>query len=140
MDLIDRHGAEVLEKGFYSEQEAINFIAENVSSAPLETMAVITLTEGEAFYVHRRLKDALGVLQFDVENRLDLLHRNSRNFKKGLTVTTFYLAKGLEFDRVYVLFPASGGDKDDPLVNQALYIAATRAMHELCVLRYKDES
>ena len=140
MDLIDRHGAGVMEKECADEQGAIDFIAESVSSAPLETMAVITLTEGEAFYAHGRLKDALGALHYDVENRLDLLHRNSRNFKKGLTVTTFYLAKGLEFDRVYVLFPASGSKKDDPLVNQALYIAATRAMHELYVLRYEDES
>ena len=65
---------------------------------------------------------------FDVKERLSYLDRNSTNFKKGLTVTTFYLAKGLEFDQVFAVFP----QKDQsPLVRQARYIAATRALHEL---------
>ena len=65
---------------------------------------------------------------FDIKERLSYLDRNSTSFKKGLTVTTFYLAKGLEFDQVFAVFP----QKDQsPLVRQARYIAATRALHEL---------
>ena len=52
----------------------------------------------------------------------------SSTFCKGLTITTFYLAKGLEFDRVYGIF--TSGDRN-PLHRQARYIAATRALHEL---------
>ena len=63
-----------------------------------------------------------------MKNALSLLHRDSTTFRKGLTVTTFYLAKGLEFDQVFSIFP----EKDQrPLVRQARYIAATRALHEL---------
>ncbi len=47
--------------------------------------------------------------------------------KKGLTVTTFYLAKGLEFDQVFGVFQDAG----NPMLNQAKYICATRALHEL---------
>ncbi|MCI9330275.1 MAG: hypothetical protein HFH22_10900, partial [Ruminococcus sp.] len=42
---------------------------------------------------------------------------------------TFYLAKGLEFDQVFVL----GGEKESPLFQQFRYICATRALHELYV-------
>ena len=64
----------------------------------------------------------------DGEKRISYLDRNSSTFCKGLTITTFYLAKGLEFDRVYGIF--ASGDRN-PLHRQARYIAATRALHEL---------
>ena len=47
-------------------------------------------------------------------------------------MTTFYLAKGLEFDRVYGVF--SGKEKSS-LKIQAEYITATRALHELFMYR-----
>ena len=54
--------------------------------------------------------------------------RDSQSFKKGLTVTTFYLAKGLEFDQVFGIFEE---DRESGLQCQAKYITATRALHEL---------
>lgn len=64
----------------------------------------------------------------DKKNNISYMDRNSRNFRRGLTVTTFYLAKGLEFDRVYGIF---SGKEDEPLKRQGRYITATRALHEL---------
>ncbi|MFR1872607.1 MAG: ATP-binding domain-containing protein, partial [Coprococcus sp.] len=55
------------------------------------------------------------------------IDRDSSAFRKGLTVTTFYLAKGLEFDQVFAVCP----DRGDALAKQARYICATRALHEL---------
>ena len=51
------------------------------------------------------------------------------------TSTTFYLAKGLEFDRVYGIF-----DKKDksPLKLQAEYITATRAVSYTHLLRCRE--
>ena len=50
------------------------------------------------------------------KNRFSYLHRDSTSFCKGLTVTTFYLAKGLEFDQVFSVFP----QKDQsPIAKQA---------------------
>lgn len=46
-----------------------------------------------------------------------------------MIVTTYYLAKGLEFDRVFVL----GGEKENAFYSQFQYISATRALHELYV-------
>ena len=64
-----------------------------------------------------------------MENRFSYLHRDSTSFCKGLTVTTFYLAKGLEFDQVFTAF----FHRENPLYKQAAYISATRALHELFV-------
>ena len=59
----------------------------------------------------------------------------SRHFqKKGLTVTTFYLAKGLEFDQVFALYTTQD---NTPLHRQARYICATRALHELYMYEVK---
>ena len=58
------------------------------------------------------LKEILGEKGFDIKERLSYLDRNSTSFKKGLTVTTFYLAKGLEFDQVFAVFPQLQRKKD----------------------------
>lgn len=51
------------------------------------------------------LREILAEKDFDCGKRLSWLNRDSSSFKKGLTVTTFYLAKGLEFDQVFSIFP-----------------------------------
>ena len=93
-----------------------------------ETAAVITRTADEAREAYYILQKKLEAEGFDTKERLSLLHRDSTNFKKGLTVTTFYMAKGLEFDQVFSVFP--GADRSS-IVQRARYIAATRALHEL---------
>lgn len=73
-----------------------------------ETAAVILRTEGEAKKAAGILKEKLAAAGFDTENRFSYLHRDSTSFCKGLTVTTFYLAKGLEFDQIFSLFSRGG--------------------------------
>ena len=98
----------------------------------LETAAVILMTEKEAEKASIYLMDRLEDLAPEKTDRLFYLNRNSGKFQKGLTVTTFYLAKGLEFDRVYGVF----SEKDQSsLKTQAEYITATRALHELFMYR-----
>ena len=67
----------------------------------------------------------------------------SDQFRRGITVTTFYMAKGLEFDQVFVRCPSarkvSGWSSEkQALVRQAAYISATRALHELYLLEEKS--
>ena len=101
-----------------------------------ETAAVITRTAEEAREAYYILQKKLEEEGFDTKERLSLLHRDSTNFKKGITVTTFYMAKGLEFDQVFSLFP--GSDRS-PIVQRARYIAATRALHELYMYEITDK-
>ena len=135
MELFERHGAPVEEKNCSSMSEAIEkaFGCLNVGEDGFETAAVILRTEGEALAAYGFLKELMEQRGMDAEKQLSYLDRNSSSFRKGLTVTTFYLAKGLEFDQVFSVFPK----KDQtPLIRQARYIAATRALHELHVFGY----
>ena len=145
VELFERHGKPVVEKEFPELEEALESvvrelrlekqaaIAENADEGvediiSYETAAVIARTADEARETYYILKEKLEAEGFDTKERLSLLHRDSTNFQKGLTVTTFYMAKGLEFDQVFSVFP---GEDRSPIVERARYIAATRALHEL---------
>ena len=145
VELFERHGKPVVEKEFPGLEEALEsvvrelrlekqaVIAENADEGvediiSYETAAVIARTADEARKTYYILKEKLEAEGFDTKERLSLLHRDSTNFQKGLTVTTFYMAKGLEFDQVFSVFP---GEDRSPIVERARYIAATRALHEL---------
>ena len=145
VELFERHGKPVVEKEFPGLEEALEsvvkelrlekqaVIAENADEGvediiSYETAAVIARTADEARETYYILKEKLEAEGFDTKERLSLLHRDSTNFQKGLTVTTFYMAKGLEFDQVFSVFL---GEDRSPIVERARYIAATRALHEL---------
>ena len=87
-----------------------------------ETAAVITMTEEEAFDISRLLQNrGLEVSYVD---------RNSSAFRKGLTVTTFYLAKGLEFDQVF----AVRGREENPLVSAGgIYLCHKSPARAVCI-------
>ena len=128
VELFERHGKPVVEREFPGLEETVESVLGELRLDDYETAAVITRTADEAREAYYILKERLEAEGFDTKERLSLLHRDSTNFKKGLTVTTFYMAKGLEFDQVFSVFP-----KEDrsPIVERARYIAATRALHEL---------
>lgn len=130
VELFERHGAPVEEKEFKDKRDALDEVLKTWLSDKdrLETAAVICLTEKEAEEAALYLKEKLAENTSGNLEEISYFDRNSGKFKKGLTVTTFYLAKGLEFDRVYGIF-----DKKDksPLKLRAEYITATRALHEL---------
>ncbi len=136
VELFERHGKPVVEKEFPGLEEALECVvgelrfteAADEALLSYETAAVITRTAEEAREAYYILKEKLEEEGFDTKERLSLLHRDSTNFRKGLTVTTFYMAKGLEFDQVFSVFP---GEDRSPLTKRGRYIAATRALHEL---------
>lgn len=136
MELFERHGAPVREQQFQSRQEALEEVLAGWLSDRhrLETAAVILLTEREAEEAAAYLKGRLEQMAPEQAETVFSIDRNSGKFQKGLTVTTFYLAKGLEFDRVYGIFEKR---ETDPLRRQAEYITATRALHELFMFRFR---
>ncbi|HIZ23456.1 MAG TPA: AAA family ATPase [Candidatus Blautia faecigallinarum] len=131
IEVFNRHGRPVTEKQAASMEEALEEIWREIPKEKerFETAAVITRTEAEAISAYGYLcKKA--EQEGEESPELSLLDRNSTSFKKGVTVLAFYLAKGLEFDQVFSLFPA---EKRSALDLQGRYIAATRALHELSV-------
>ena len=147
---LERHGKPVEEQTFASAKQALDAVLKKVKTGAggYETAAVLTMTEREAEYSYACLKEAVkrttdgcpdgGQIRHQEEenpscNResteLSYLDRDSTAFQKGLTVTTFYQAKGLEFDQVFLV----GGDPKNAYYRQYQYIGATRALHELYV-------
>ena len=86
-----------------------------------ETAAILAMTEKEAEHIYE--------IMHKLSAEAHYINRDSAQFKKGLTVTTYYLAKGLEFDQVFVV----GGDRNNKMYQGYQYICATRALHELYV-------
>lgn len=138
IEYIKRHGKEVEEMQLSIWEDAVEAVLKrvNVSTGvigrpevePYETAAVLTMTEEEARKVYEYLK----------KKREDVFYidRDSSNFRKGITVTTFYMAKGLEFDQVFV----AGGTQEHPFFRQFRYICATRALHELYIMDIIEDS
>lgn len=131
-ELFERHGMPVLERDVTDLEAALREAVDTLfpEEKTYETAAVIVPDEKTAERAYLILREILAEKDFDCEKRLSWLNRDSSSFKKGLTVTTFYLAKGLEFDQVVSIFPK---DEKREMMMQAQYIATTRALHELRV-------
>ncbi len=123
IELLQRHGKEVAEETCLSMEEALQkAVGElRLGEEDYETAAILTMTEKEAILVAEWLKEQ--------KIEASYIDRDSSTFKKGITVTTFYLAKGLEFDQVFIV----GGNPENGVFKQFRYICATRALHELYV-------
>lgn len=123
VEYLDRHGKDVEISSFENKEQAMSDIVKKISvgSDGYETAAILTMTEDEAEAVFAYIRT--------VREDAFYMDRNSSTFNRGITVTTFYMAKGLEFDQVFVF----GGEKGNPLYDQFQYISATRALHELYV-------
>jgi DNA helicase-2/ATP-dependent DNA helicase PcrA len=122
---LDRNGKEVVICNVATQKEMLADIVSHVHLCRegYETAAILTMTEHQAKEIYKQLK----------KERKDVYYidRDSSAFKKGITVTTYYMAKGLEFDQVFI----AGGEKENPFYAQYQYISATRALHELYVYK-----
>lgn len=137
IELFDRHGRPVEEAQFENAEAAVCRAVEKLclGEEEYETAAVLVMTEKEAEQTAAIMKEKLQEKGFDVQNRFSYVNRDSSTFVKGVTVTTFYLAKGLEFDQVFTIYR----ENENPLLAQAKYICATRALHELYMYQYTDK-
>lgn len=125
IEYLGRHGKEVeIIQTSYNE-ECVEHILKKLQlgEEEYETAAILTMTEQEAWETYLAIKE--------VREDVSYIDRDTSRFKNGITVTTFYMAKGLEFDQVFVL----GGDKANSFYRQFQYISATRALHELYVYK-----
>lgn len=120
---LDRHGAEPVVTECKSEAEEVEEIRRTIEtfrSSELQVMAIITKTQRQADALFRALQSR------DVH----LMTADSTSFRGGVLITTAHLAKGLEFDAVVVPF-ASERNYHSEVDQRLLYIACTRAMHQL---------
>jgi DNA helicase-2/ATP-dependent DNA helicase PcrA len=120
---LERHGREPLVARFDSPAEELQAIERLVTAfqgSGQQSLGIICKTLGQAKRVHQSLQST----------GAQLLTSDSSTFKDGVIVTTAYLAKGLEFDEVIVPF-ASARTYQTAIDKGMLYVACTRAMHQL---------
>jgi DNA helicase-2/ATP-dependent DNA helicase PcrA len=94
------------------------------------SLGIITRTSTQAWQLHQELSEA-GV---DVA----LLDYGSEAFSAGIVVTSAHVSKGLEFDHVIVAH--AGKEYRTEMDRGMLYIACTRAMHQLDLTHSGDGS
>lgn len=95
----------------------------------LNTIAVICRSPERAEVVAKQLGRLLPVCESDLEKAV---------FSDGVMVLPVAYTKGLEFDAVLILDPDREEYPVDDGHAKLLYVAATRALHELSIL-YRDE-
>ena len=125
---IDRHGNSVEEYSFDDENSKMEHLASKLKECVTrdDTVAVLTMNAEQA-------KDIYTILnEYDFGVDISLITSDTTAFKTGISVAPFYLTKGLEFDGVCI---ADYYIPSESLHRQALYIGATRALHELYVYR-----
>ena len=125
IEYVQRHGKAVEEYHSMRWNDVMEKILEtvNLDEEGYETAAILTMTEKEAKDIYEYLKEKYAAVSY--------IDRDSSVFRKGITVTTFYMAKGLEFDQVFMV----SRDEKNPFWKQFGYICATRALHELYVFK-----
>lgn len=129
---ISRHGNEVQVTECQDEsamlQEAVKTI-EAWQQEGHETIAVICRDKTEASMVSRRLGERLPLVDSNLE---------TTEFGSGVMVLPVEYTKGLEFDAVLLYHPSAENYPAEDQYVKLLYVAATRALHELTVVHLGD--
>ena len=128
---IIRHGKDVTMAQLSDDKELYHYTAEQVKhwqKEGLETIAIVCRDEKEVEKIKKKLGKKLSVTGDDLENT---------EFGSGVMILPVAYTKGLEFDAVLLFDPSREKYPSDDAHVKLLYVAATRALHELAVL-YKD--
>lgn len=121
-----RHGIPVQEKNFWSDMEMAEYsiqLIKQIQEKGYSTTAIICNTE----------KDAENIISL-LEPYIPITNGNNNNFSKGTMVLPIRFVKGLEFDTVILWNPHMKQGLEKPETAKLLYVACTRALHELYVL------
>lgn len=118
-------GPEILSfKNISEERAAIKEMVKYHKVTDFNTLGILCKTQKQAKALHKYLEKSLKTVH--------LLTPESKALQSGVLITCVHLAKGLEFDRVIV--PQVTHENYTTDVDRSmLYIACTRAMHELII-------
>mgnify|MGYP002613035279 FL=1 len=123
-----RHGTTVQKEAFADEAALLAAGVQKIKAwqeQGYETIAVVCRDEAEAAATARKLKKYVPVVEENLE---------TAEFGEGVMVLPVAYTKGLEFDAVLLLDPTEEKYPENDGQVKLLYVAATRALHELAVL------
>lgn len=134
LEAIERHGAVPEIRRFASREaeiEAIRAIAHAFPESDHHSLGIICRTQAQAEELHRQIKT--------LECKAYLITAASESFIQGIVICTAHMSKGLEFDHV-VVPQVTSKNYCMPIDRSMLYVACTRAMHELTLMHSDDLS
>ena len=132
VDPIRRHGSEVRVTRCSDEDAMIEETVRTVcrwQKEGRETVAVICRDEAEASMLSEHLGKKICLADSNVE---------TAEFGNGVMVLPVEYTKGLEFDAVLIYHPCRANYPVDDACVKLLYVAATRALHELAIVHQGD--
>lgn len=132
VDPVRRHGSPVRIAQCRNDEDLIRESINTIhkwQAEGRETIAVICRDEEEASAVSALLSKELDLADTDPE---------TAEFTDGIMVLPVEYTKGLEFDAVLLYHPSAEGYPDNDAYVKLLYVAATRALHELAVVHTGD--
>lgn len=127
-----RHGNPVSVRSFDTEEKMNRAVVETIENWKKdghETIAVICADGKEAEYVTKMLSEKITVADSNPETAV---------FDEGVMVLPVEYTKGLEFDAVLLYHPSKEHYPAKDQYVKLLYVAATRALHELAVVHLND--
>lgn len=127
VEIVNRHGAPVQIVKYATVEQKINYIKkclEQFKNNNYKSIGILTKSIKQSNELNNILKDKLEY------NHLTI---NSTQFDEGIILAPTFLVKGLEFDAVIVV-DADNENFNTEIDRQALYVATTRAMHELKIM------
>ena len=95
-----------------------------------ESIAVICKTEKETLMVQKKLSKLTSIT---------VLNTEETESTKGILVFPSYISKGLEFD-VVLVFNVSKNNYNNEFDRNLLYVACTRALHQLSIYYTGEKS
>ncbi|MEG0806037.1 MAG: ATP-binding domain-containing protein [Lachnospiraceae bacterium] len=122
MDPVIRHGEPVTMLEIISREEGVGVICDLISELKqkeYKTVAVICFQEEEKEFVEKKLVSYIG---------------EEKMLREGIQVLFLPMTKGLEFDVVILWKPDLKKGRLEVKEAKCIYVAATRALHELYVI------
>lgn len=129
---INRHGNKVVVTECRDKEAMIQEMVKSIESwqrAGHETIAVICRDEEETAMVSGCLREKISLVDSDLE---------TAEFGNGVMVLPVEYTKGLEFDAVLIYHPSVENYPAEDSCVKLLYVAATRALHDLSVIHQGD--
>lgn len=127
LEAMKRHGDKPRIHFFKKNADELLFVTDHAlafADSDFHSLGIICKTQKQAEKVARQMEEQ-GI-------NYHLLTELSSSFSTGIVICTAHMAKGLEFDQVLV-FDASDKNYHMTMDRHLLYVACTRAMHDLAL-------
>lgn len=108
----------------------VKLLLESYKQQGFNNVGIITKTSKNSKELYNLLKDDVSELKLITEND---------NYLNGVVVLDAFSSKGLEFDAV-IIFNANSTEYSNELERQLLYVAVTRALHQISLLYTNEPS